>query len=344
LEFNASGLQAETAYKVSVRDITDNEGIRLASLTWSFFTRDCPRVIEFAPQGDDQPLNPQITVTFDRDMNHSSVESQLTIGPAYYMVYKIAWSVNTMTITFQRLLFFGMVHTVKINGTDTWYYAAEDSEGVKMKTTFTGTFKTRPAKIKLESFSIYHMAGDDKTCVYGELKNEEDMGISNVRFNLTYMYHGTMVRTVEVNYFSVSGDRCNHGLDYIEPMGVTPFKAPLSDPVSVDDLRIEFVHVQPAIDDPFYGFGFRSLEGTFDSIQQIYYLNGTIYNEGGQPLNPAIIATFYDSAGTVIGTAWTSPYDEMIDGDTAPFRVKIYLKECDLPMIRSYRIRVADLV
>jgi hypothetical protein len=60
-----------------------------------------------------------------------------------------------------------------------------------------------------------------------------------------------------------------------------------------------------------------------------YYLVGEILNSSDSNINfVEVVATFYDEAGTVIGTAFTYTYiDIVLSNDTAPFEISSYPDE-----------------
>jgi hypothetical protein len=343
LEVEAAVLDAETGYNITVWDLVDSEGIRLAPLSWSFRTRDCPRVVKFAPLGDNQPLDPEISITFSRDMNRSSVESNLVIWPIGYYPYTTAWVGNTLSIRFQNLLYYGWQCTVRINGSDQWYDScAKDSEGVRMKSTFASAFRTRQADIQVVSTSIYHAPGGENTQVFGEFKNKEACGVDDVRFNITYLYHGNEIETREITYFYYLSENNNYGLLHIEPSCVTPFTAPL--PYSfgpIDSVRIEFTLAVVASVDPFSGFLLEGVAGQFNTTIQEYRVNGTIRNHNAtKDLYINAIVTFYRADGTVVGVASDTPLF-LRQGEWRSFHIAISSDECDVTEIAQYRVQVA---
>lgn len=74
----------------------------VASITaYTFYPREdytvLPSVVEFAPSGYGASISCQVTVTFNRPMDHASVESSFQIAPA--VTGSFAWSGITMTFT-----------------------------------------------------------------------------------------------------------------------------------------------------------------------------------------------------------------------------------------------------
>ncbi len=113
-------------------------------------------------------------------------------------------------------------------------------------------------------------------------------------------------------------------IDILKPYQKSPFDlSSYPDKITPSSYKLG-VNYQVTADPPFEGL---VILGYTDSIDSLGYhkIVGEIKNNGAaQATYVEVICTYYDSAGKVIGTAFTfTPYDISV-GDTAPFELSSY--------------------
>ena len=108
-------------------------------LSWNFTTvppvLGAPNITDWAPKGNSTPRKPTIMISFDREMDTSSVFSALTINP-YVDIASFSHFNTTFNFTLAAEL------TANVNYTVTVSIGAMSSAGIHMTAPFSWNFTT----------------------------------------------------------------------------------------------------------------------------------------------------------------------------------------------------------
>jgi N-acetylneuraminic acid mutarotase len=137
-----SGLQENTTYNVTVRaGALSAEGAPLLEdYSWNFTTEkivDSPKIVDWAPKGDRTSTKPTIMVSFDREMNSSSVYDALSLNPPEGVVFHSQFN-TTYNFTVASELLQNTTYTVTVSTT------ARSHAGTPLASPKTWTFTTIP--------------------------------------------------------------------------------------------------------------------------------------------------------------------------------------------------------
>ncbi|HWH08822.1 MAG TPA: Ig-like domain-containing protein, partial [Candidatus Thermoplasmatota archaeon] len=139
------GLATAATYVVTVpgaaRDAAGNA--MGADFTWTFRTSpsegDRPHVVSVFPTGNKVPPGKPIIITFDRPMDHASVEAALGVSPDLFQPLKrVEWDGNTLTVRGHRAMEHGTTYAVTLAG------SATSAAGVEMGAAYAWSFTTAP--------------------------------------------------------------------------------------------------------------------------------------------------------------------------------------------------------
>jgi len=127
----------ETEYTITISTVAkDTVGNSLTeAYSWEFTTEDLPppKSIKEEPKGDSVPVGSDITITFDRRMDESSVESAFSISPS--VTYTYSWNGNKFIVTPTELEY-NKHYKVTIDVT------AQSLEGTSLDSSITWEFTT----------------------------------------------------------------------------------------------------------------------------------------------------------------------------------------------------------